>query len=314
VTRIDLLVPFALSVDGAWLRPAEAPDHGRYACPECKGRVVVREGDGIVRHFAHRGAAPECRLAGESAEHVAAKYTILAAVRRWKAGQAEAPVVTAKCRGCGGVIEERPLRPVVADAALEVTLQGSRLDVALLDVRGRVVLGVEVLHAHAVPGDKGRARIPWIEVRAAQVLECLGGRLVPVRGNVRLPRECAGCRRERAAELVSGNARRAAASLAAPRSPFEASLADQATWTTRQRETLGRFFPRERMRRILVQLRRAYPTLDLLRDFEDRLTFCGHLSPRQVAVVVRVAQRGPGRLEAAQRRPGGSGQPTLFGA
>jgi hypothetical protein len=259
--------------------------------------VVVREGLEIVRHFAHWREAPTCRLAGESAEHVAAKYAVVAGVRRWKAGQAGAPLVSAKCRGCGGMIEERPLRPVVADAALEVTILGVRLDVALLNARGKVVLGVEVLHAHAVPEDKGRARIPWIEVRADQVLESLGERLVPVRGNVKLPKECASCRRERAAELVSESARVAAAGLAAPRSRFEASLADQLSWTVRQRETLGRFFPRERMRRILAQLRRAYPKLDLLRAFEDRLLFCGHLSPRQIAVVVRVAQRGPGRLE-----------------
>ena len=54
------------------------------------------------------------------------------------------------------------------------------------------------------------------------------------------------------------------------------------------------------MRRILAQLRRAYPRLEILRDFEDRLLLCGHLSPRQIAVVVRVAQRGPGRLEESR--------------
>jgi hypothetical protein len=303
----ELLVPFALSGD-RWIRPEEAPDHGRYACPDCRGRVVVREGPGIVRHFAHWREAPACRLAGESAEHVAAKYAVVAAVRRWKAGTASAPLVAAKCGGCGGTIEERPLRPVVADAALEVAVTGARLDVALRDAKGKVVLGVEVLHAHKVPEDKGRARIPWVEVEAAQVLADLGERLVPVRGNVRLARECASCRKERAAELVSENARRAALGLAAPRTRFEASLAEQSSWTVRQRETLGRFFPKERMRRILAQLRRAYPRLDLLRDFEDRLTICGHLSPRQVAVVVRVAQRGPGRLPRPSPAP-----PPLLG-
>ncbi|MCK6458528.1 MAG: hypothetical protein L6Q95_01375 [Planctomycetes bacterium] len=311
--REDLLVPFALGDGGAWLRPGEAPDHGRFECPDCGGRVVVREGEDIVRHFAHWRDAPSCRLAGESAEHMAAKYAVVAAVKRWKAGQAGAPVVVATCGGCGGTIEERPLRPVVAEAAIEVALPGARLDVALKDARGRVSLGIEILHAHAVPADKGRARVPWIEVRAAQVLASLGGRLEPVRGNVRLPRECAACRKERAAGLLSANARDTAAGLAAPRSRFEVSLAEQATWTTRQRETLGRYFPKERMRRILAQLRRAYPKLDILRDFEDRLLLCGHLSPRQVAVVVRVAQRGPGRLGAARALPG-EGPAALFGA
>lgn len=297
--RPDLLVPFALSA-GRWLRPGEAADHGRYECPDCRGRVVVREGDGIVRHFAHWGDVPPCRLAGESAEHVAAKYAVVAAVRRWKAGVAAAPLVVSMCGGCGGTIEERPLRPVVADAALEVAVPGARLDVALLDAKGKVVLGLEVLHAHKVDD---RGTIPWIEVRAAQILESLGERLVPVRGNVKLAHECTACRRARAAELVSENARRAATRLAAPRTRFESSLAEQAKWTVRQRETLGRFFPKERMRRILAQLRRAYPRLEILRDFEDRLLLCGHLSPRQVAVVVRVAQRGPGRLEESPGAP-----------
>jgi hypothetical protein len=64
------------------------------------------------------------------------------------------------CRGCGGTTEERPLRPVVAAAALVRTILDVRLDVALLDARGKVVLGIEVLHAHRVPEDKGRARVP----------------------------------------------------------------------------------------------------------------------------------------------------------
>lgn len=314
LTGPDLLVPFALDAAGRWLRPGEAADHGRYACPDCRGRAVVRQGRGIIRHFAHFRTSPGCRLAGEGAEHVAAKYTVVAAVQRWREGRALAPVVAMRCATCGALHAECELDPFVADAALEreVSLvageRACRLDVALLDGEGRLALGVEIRAAHAVPGDKEtllrRARLPWMEIEARQVIADAGARLVPLAGSgTPLSFECEACAGARRAEERRSAALDEAARLAAPRTRFEASLAGRVSWTDRQMESLGRFFPRDRLRRILELLRAAYPRVEFLQTWESRLTLTGALPPAQAGRVVWIAQRRPRGLRKESPLP-----------
>jgi len=319
----ELLVPFARDGGGVWLRPGEAADGGRYACPECGGRVVVREGDAVVRHFAHFRPDARCRLSGEGAEHVAAKLCVLAAVERWRAGTAAPPRVVALCRACGTATASRPLQATVAGAALEREVaQGGRrwrLDVALLGADGRTLLGVEVRHRHAVPGEKAallpRSGVPFLEVEARQVLLDAGARLVALRaGGARLPWECAACRSAREAGERRSWAVEQARALAAPRGRFETSLARQASWTSRQREALGRGFPAARLLRILGMLEIAYPGADLLQGYASRLSLHGALPPAQAAACVWIAQRGPGRLllRAAAPAPPPDRRPALF--
>ncbi len=322
----ELLVPFAKDAGGAWIRPGEAEDGGRFSCPECLERVIVREGAAIVRHFAHFRPDTTCRLSGESAEHLAAKYCVLAAVERWRAGRAEAPRVVACCASCGEVTASSPLKPTIVGAALEreVELDGRtwRLDVALLDDSGRILLGIEVRHRHAVPGEKAaflpRGRLPFLEVEAHQVIPAAGERLVAVRsGGAKLSRECAPCRRAREEAERQAWAVEQARALAAPRGHFEVSLARQASWTARQREALGRRFPEARLVRMLGMLEIAYPTAALLQGFSSRLKLHGSLSPAQAATCVWIAQRGPGRLLLGARArpapaPPPDRQPALF--
>ncbi|MGQ0612759.1 MAG: competence protein CoiA family protein [Planctomycetaceae bacterium] len=322
----ELLVPFAKDTAGAWLRPGEAADGGRFFCPDCSERVIVREGDEIVRHFAHFRPDGSCRLSGESAEHVAAKLCVVAAVARWRTGQAEAPRIVACCGTCGEVTASSPLKPTVAGAVLEreLELDGRRwrLDVALLDDDGRILLGIEVRHRHAVPDEKAarlpRGRLPFLELASHQVLAAAGERLVALRsGGAKLPRECAPCRRAREEAERRAWAVEQARALAAPRGHFEQSLARQASWTARQREALGRSFPGARLVRLLGMLEIAYPTAALLQGFSSRLALHGSLSPAQTANCVWIAQRGPGRiLLGAQARPTPAPppdrQPALF--
>ncbi len=330
-----LLVPVGVDAAGVWLLPEEAPDGGRFLCPECRSRLIVREGEGIVRHFAHFVHSAGCAFAGESAEHLAAKYLVAATVKRWRAGRALSPQVRTRCRGCHATAMLRPLRRGIADAAVEaeVAIPGSdarlRLDVALLDARGRVRLAVEIRRSHAVPQEKGaqlqRARIPWIEVEASALTGRPSSDLLAVSGGgVDLVQECDRCRAARLAEAMKMGARGKARSLAAPRSKFEHSLSSQPSWTERQREVLGRHFPQQRAARILAELRRAYPALRLLEGYEGRLRMTGRLAPKQVARIVMIAQRGVAGLDAAgvvhavegRREPSpppeGTKEPTLF--
>ena len=52
---------------------------GRYLCPGCKAELVLRKGDIVIHHFAHKPPV-ECEFgAGESAEHLEAKLAIFKA-------------------------------------------------------------------------------------------------------------------------------------------------------------------------------------------------------------------------------------------
>ncbi len=303
----------AVDAAGTWLLPDEALDGARYACPDCKSRVVVREGESVVRHFAHFRHPEECGFAGESAEHLAAKYLVAAAVKRWTSGRALSPQVRTRCRTCGATAMLRPLRRCIADATVEaqVAIPGAdakvRLDVALLDATGRIRLGVEVRRSHAVPEEKGvhlgRAKIPWIEVeaqglhgRATQDLLAIDG------GGVDLVHECETCREARLAEGRRMGARGKAEALARPRTKFERSLASRPSWTGRQREALGAGYPQQRAARILAELRRAYPTHRRLESLEGRLKLTGRLTAREIATIMMIAQRPPSALATAESR------------
>lgn len=308
-----LLVPVAVDAAGTWLLPDEALDGARYACPDCKSRVVVREGESVVRHFAHFRHPAACGFAGESAEHLAAKYLVAAAVKRWTAGRALSPQVRTRCRTCDATAMLRPLRRCIADASVEaeVVIPGAaarvRLDVALTDATGRVRLGVEVRRSHAVPEEKGvrlgRAKIPWIEVEAQGLYGRATQDLLAIRGGgVDLVHECETCREARLAEGRRMGARGKAEALARPRTRFERSLASQPSWTKRQREALGAHYPQPRAARILAELRRAYPNHRELESVEGRWKLTGKLTPRQVATILRIAQRQPSGLALAESR------------
>lgn len=65
-------------------------------------------------------------------------------------------------------------------------LSDRRADLAMLDHSGRPVLLVEVLHTHAVDGDKRQDLAPywWIEVEANQVLKDTDALIIRNHGNL----------------------------------------------------------------------------------------------------------------------------------
>jgi hypothetical protein len=82
--------------DGVRVEAELASRQARYHCPECAEPVVLRAGQVLVHHFAHRPGSDCAHGAGESAEHLAMK----AAVRRWLPAdyqvELEVPVVAGR--------------------------------------------------------------------------------------------------------------------------------------------------------------------------------------------------------------------------
>lgn len=309
-----LRVPFAVAEGGGWIAPREARRSVRLACPDCGGRLIVREGPERIRHFAHHRPPEGCRFEGESALHAGAKYAVLGAIRRWREGRTLPPEVESFCASCRVRVERRPVRDSVKEAALErecpLPRAGAvcRFDVAFLGAGGRILLGVEIRHAHAVPDEKRRrmrvAGIPWIEIEAAQALEDEGRRLVAIAGErVGLSFECAPCReaRESAARRASAAAR--ARRLAAPSTAFERSLDRARSWSARQRETLGRMIPRDRAGRLLELLCIVYPESRHILSCASRFQLTGSIPPFDAARLVWIARRGAAAFDLGPPEP-----------
>jgi hypothetical protein len=219
--------------------------------------------------------------------------------------------VIARCRSCGQPHDPRPLKGLVAQADTEKTIPVAgdicRVDVALLGAKGKILLVIEVRQAHAVDAPKvdllRRAQLPWIEVKADQVLEDAGVRFVPIAsGRVKLSRECQVCREQRSreaeAELILDRLDR----LAAPRNSFETSLKDQFAiggLTDKQRMALGRQYPQERALRILSLLRKLYPSLPFLNSVERYAWEHSGMTPKQIAGVLGMAWGNDARLRVA---------------
>lgn len=214
-----LRVPLALS-GGRLLAPAEAAKGMPLSCPDCGGELILRDGELVTRHFAHRDPPPKCAMVGERWEHVQAKLLLAKAVADWKSGATASPRLRRRCPACKAR-RIQPLPPRVETAALEFRWQTPRglviADVALLDAGGAPVAFIEVLETHAVDEPK-RDRlqgIPWFEIRARHVLRKPWLWIIVQEGNLKgLPCGCP--------------APKAAASAAPRRRTWKESL--QAAW------------------------------------------------------------------------------------
>ncbi len=165
-----LAVPVAVSDLGELVRPDQAKPGVDYTCPGCQAAVVCRSGDRRRPHFAHRGGEG---CSSESVLHRAGKLRILYVIQAWKDGQGARPCVSRPCPryGCdGGVVQDVPSD--ITHAAEEVRLpDGTIADVVLF--RGMTpAVAIEVLVSHSVSPEKAaRFQIPWMEVRAKDILD-----------------------------------------------------------------------------------------------------------------------------------------------
>lgn len=183
---IDVLrVPVAIDAAGLAVVASEASRGTRYHCPECSGLIVLRDGGRRVRHFAHHRANVACPLQvdGNGFIHRAASIAIVAAFERWRRGTATAPLISYRCRrrshraapACDCAVEFSTAGLPAARAVREhaVSDRDVRLDVALLDDDGGVVLGIEVRDTHPVDAPKRErlAGVPFLEVDALAILQ-----------------------------------------------------------------------------------------------------------------------------------------------
>lgn len=163
-------VPRGLNSSGSLVRPEDAVQGEAYRCPGCRASVALRRGEFRRPHFAHR-AGEGCST--ESSLHRAAKLELLRVVAEWKLGLGPRPCVSRPCprHDCdGGIVQDVP--DDITHAVAEVRVGGGVVaDVALY--RGdQLAAVVEVLATHRVGLEKAvRLTIPWMELRAQDVLE-----------------------------------------------------------------------------------------------------------------------------------------------
>jgi hypothetical protein len=163
-------VPVALGEDGSLVRPGDAVRGCAYRCPGCGVGVVLRRGERRRPHFAHRGGQG---CSSESLLHRAAKRELLRVVAEWKAGTGPRPCISRPCPrfGCeGGVVQDLP--DDLTHALDEVRLAGSVVADIVLSRGESPAAVVEVLATSRVGDEKARRfTIPWVELRAADVLD-----------------------------------------------------------------------------------------------------------------------------------------------
>lgn len=184
-----LKVPFGLDPTGAAVRPGDAARALGCVCPSCGQPLVYRHGPINQAHFAHSVESPRCEFWEETEAHWRAKHLVAALINEHRA-----VTLHRRCAECGGDAEQS-LPQGLATATLEHLLpSGLRADVALLGDDGAVRAIVEICSTHAVDQPKAAvlADLPWIELRAEEVL-ATPTQWRPLQDHFR-PLRCARCR------------------------------------------------------------------------------------------------------------------------
>jgi len=200
--------------------PSSATKAVAYRCPACGCPLILRAGEVKAHHFAHK---PNANCSPETVLHRTAKLMICAYISNWKSRSAPAPMIARSCPRCGSD-HPQSVPATVHAAVMEHRLESGRVvDVALHDSAGNILAALEVLVSHAVDEPKAAsiANVPWIEVKAENVIES-PSRWVPVQDHFK-PIRCAECNAHRA-KLAS--VARASGSALAPSPPYEAAVYD----------------------------------------------------------------------------------------
>ncbi|MDD5088969.1 MAG: hypothetical protein PHI18_09270 [bacterium] len=175
-------VPVGVDDTGQLVAPNQATKEHCYKCPapgcgtslilRC-GRKPLKSGRTKLTHFAHK---PNALCSPDRVTHGEAQHRIVEAIRKWKAGETEAPIVLYKCEQCGEDIFW-PIPNDIEEGVLEygINIGGRvfRLDVALL-INGIANYAVEVHQTHYVEENKseflGKGGITYFEVEAEEVI------------------------------------------------------------------------------------------------------------------------------------------------
>lgn len=196
-------VPLGVAPDGQLVLPASAAKGVRYACPGCQAPIGLRKGERRRPHFAHR-ADPSGTCGADTVLHLSAKLLFSSVVETWLTGARARPIFVRRCAGlrtsygCGRRVDH-PM-PRIDAVHVERSHDGLRPDV-LLAKGGLPVAAIEILATHRVDEAKRkRTRLPWVELRAVDVL-AFPDQWIPVQDHFR-PLYCEACDAE-AAEYAS---------------------------------------------------------------------------------------------------------------
>ena len=164
----ELLVPCGINPAGLLVSAADADRTTEYRCPECQSVLVLRAGEVVVHHFAHKA---DTACTGETISHETAKRLLAQVIREQTAIESPQTISLAcTCDRCASAFLVQLPRDRFTRAAVEHRVGDFVCDVAGLK-NDEVVLALEVLATHAVPEAKAHALyVPWIEVTAESVL------------------------------------------------------------------------------------------------------------------------------------------------
>lgn len=175
----DLLIPYALDSSNGPVLPDRAFAGGDYRCPECKGRVGIRTPSEKRAHFFHLPPHGTCNLEpseqiseGEGRLHAFAKHCLYAWLEQFFSdGHTLPPRFEGICSRHNRRFEVKlPQNGPFHVARENVTPEGRRVDVAVLDAAGNIALGIEIRATHQVSAEKAESLSGrWVELGAASI-------------------------------------------------------------------------------------------------------------------------------------------------
>jgi len=165
----ELRIPLAIDESGKLCSPVRAEKGKKYSCPVCGTPVIFRQGVKKVPHFAHK-SSDTCSQ--ETIIHKTAKLLVQKVINEWKSGKAQPPILKRSCQICGDCINQF-LPDKVCGAKLECKLMdGSIVDVALVDEREKPLAAVEIRVTHAVEEAKAaELQVPFIELDGYEIIK-----------------------------------------------------------------------------------------------------------------------------------------------
>jgi Competence protein CoiA-like family len=165
----ELFVPYGLNPEGELVHARDAIRQVEYRCPECASLLVLRAGDVVARHFAHK-ANTSCT--GESIAHETAKRLIAQVINEQSEASSEKLVsIVCPCACCHETFQLSLPPSSFSEARLEECIGSFRCDVVALRNHD-YVLAIEILATHAVEEEKTQElSVPWMDISATAVLE-----------------------------------------------------------------------------------------------------------------------------------------------
>jgi len=101
-------VPLAFDQNGKLIKPAPDLPDGTYSCPGCKTELILRQGERVRPHFAHRPAHEDADgkpCSQGDVLHKIATLILKQVIQSWLSGDCPAPQVEVRCAGpCRGFI------------------------------------------------------------------------------------------------------------------------------------------------------------------------------------------------------------------